>query len=189
MEEDHSWQVDALPCELCGRFFNSQMARDHHVKYICGKPAETQVCSECGKMLKSKGDLKRHIERFHSLTELNCYDCEMTFKCKWDLTRHVNNKHTERLKSEKCEQCGKEFYNRQELRKHRIHVHQNGVLKPFHCEVCAFKCSRLDNLNTHRKKHDKAKITKPMLISMVETDQHPFYTRDELPMLKQSLAD
>ena len=52
-----------------------------------------------------------------------------------------------------------------------------------------FRCSRLSNLNVHRKSHSKAKITKPMLINMVMNGEHPFYTREDIPMIESSAAD
>ena len=73
------------------------------------------------------------------------------------------------------------------LKKHISNVHEK--LKPFYCEVCVFRCSRLSNLNVHRKTHSKTRISKAMLISMVESDEHPFYTKDDLLMLRNSVAD
>ena len=184
--EVHRSHVNTVPCEVCGKCFKSRITRDNHVKKTHEKTAESHLCGECGKTFNCKRNLVLHTERHHSNTEFACRDCGAVFRCRKDLNGHVNRKHTERVKTEKCEQCEKEFYSRQELKKHR-NVHQS--LKPFYCEVCAFKCSRLSNLNTHRKSHNKAKITKPMLINMVENDQHPFYTRDDLEMIEQSVAD
>ena len=85
---------------------------------------------------------------------------------------------------EKCPQCEKSFYEERQLRKHISDVHLK--LKPFYCEGCQFQCARLDNLNLHRRKsHNRQdKMTKALLLSMAENDEHPFYTRDDLEMIR-----
>ena len=184
--EAHSSHVNTVPCELCGKCFKSQITRDNHVKKIHEKTAESHLCGECGRIFNCKRKLVLHIDRHHSSTEFVCTDCESVFRCRVDLREHVKRKHTLREKTEKCPKCDKEFYSSKALKKHDNNVHG---IKPFYCEVCVFKCSRLSNLNVHRKSHNKAKITKPMLINMVVNGEHPFYTRQDLPMIEASAAD
>ena len=170
-------------------------------------------CDQCEYKARTKGGLKKHLVNLHSGIKLHCDQCNyqtadqraldahirfvhegIGFTCdycglktatEWKLKRHIKT-HEQRERTEKCPKCDKEFYTKETLRKHVISVHG---IKPFYCEVCGTKSSRLSNLNAHRKSHSKPKITKLVLIDMVRNGEHPFYSREDLPMLESSVAD
>ena len=184
MVTTHDSHLNTVACEKCGKFFKNKDCLTSHMRMVHENSGRKFLCVECGKIWKSKSDLENHIQRTHSNEKIICQECGKGVNCKKDLMRHIRKLHTDRKKTEKCSQCEKEFYNMKELTVHIISVHEK--LKSWYCEVCDFKCSRLGNLNLHRKKsHSKALITKKMILQMVENDQHPFYTRDDLPMIQK----
>ena len=73
-----------------------------------------------------------------------------------------------------CEQCGKKLRSNTFLKIHMRSVHSKE--KPFPCEVCGFRSSRVDNLNIHRiKVHSLPnKITRTQLQELVSQGKHPF---------------
>merc|ERR1712062_795672 len=93
------------------------------------------------------------------------------------LLKHIKIYHNGR-EPINCDKCDKSFHDERTLQRHVSDVHDK--LKPFYCDICHFQCARLSNLNKHRSNTHKTqdKLTKSLLISMVENDQHPFYTRD-----------
>ena len=183
----HGSHVNTLPCHICGIFLKTQQSLDHHLKrHHISKPGF--VCSDCGKTFTSKTDMVSHFERIHSDTKYSCKECGSEFRAKMTLKAHIRRSHGKpREKPETCTQCQKNFYTLANLKKHISDVHDK--IKAFHCEECQFQCARMDNLNLHRRKsHNKQNITKTMLISMVENDQHPFYTAADLEMIKLSAS-
>lgn len=51
-----------------------------------------------------------------------------------------------------CEECGKAFYKRIQLRQHRL---SHGT-KKYACPICGMTFSRRGNMNAHMKRHDKS---------------------------------
>ena len=80
----------------------------------------------------------------------------------------------------KCEQCGKKLRSNTFLKIHMRSVQSKE--KPFPCEVCGFRSSRVDNLNIHRiKVHSLPnKITRTQLQELVSQGKHPFCSNPEL---------
>ena len=185
----HNSHINTVPCHICGKFFKEQFNLEIHIKNIHERSKAAVLCGVCGKTFKCNADMLSHMESFHSEEKnYKCKDCEAEFKTKKSLMRHIRKLHLKlREKTETCSQCQKTFYTLPQLKKHISDVHDK--IKAFHCEECQFQCARMDNLNLHRRKsHNKKNLTKTMLISMVENDEHPFYTKNDLPMINLAQA-
>ena len=183
MVSTHASHHNTIPCHLCDKFLGSKYLLESHIKTVHEKANISRVlCGDCGKTFKKRRDLMRHVGRVHSDQRFDCKECGKKLVSAEYLLRHFQTYHTGR-EPMKCPQCEKTFYREINL---QIHVRDGpDKLKPFYCDMCQFKCARLNNLNLHRKNtHNRPdKLTKSMLISMVENDQHPSYTRDDLPMI------
>ena len=185
MVQTHGVHLNTVPCHLCGKFFKEQSILESHVKTVHEKnPCANALCGDCGQTFRHNHDLQEHQQRVHSDQTFRCNECGKEEKSTRSLRRHIRLKHTGRERGERCVECEKSFYQESQLRKHISDVHHK--LKPFYCEGCQFQSARLDNLNLHRRKsHNRQdKMTKALLLSMVENDEHPFYTRDDLEMIR-----
>merc|ERR1719450_957805 len=129
------------------------------------------------KLIQAKKALQDHIRDSHQNKVFTCSECFRTFPKKTYLTKHVRKIHLgERLYP--CELCDKRFKDKFTLGKHTTSVHDK--VKPFLCELCNFECSRLDNLNLHRKKSHgvPVKLSKSRIIEMVEHGDHLYYDKE-----------
>ena len=181
-------QQGSFSCDQCSKCYKDEFRLTMHIKRKHAGPYKLQrdfLCVECGKCLTSKASLDNHIIRFHSdQNRLVCQECSREFRHSYDLVRHIGQVHTAKEKTEHCTQCEARFYNSKALQLHVRSIHEK--LKPWFCEVCPFKCSRLTNLNDHRRKtHKETNLSKQTLIAMVEQGNHPFYNIDDLPMIKR----
>ena len=188
MRNIHNSQTNKLACDQCDKLLKTERSLRVHKKQFHTVHSARFLCVECGAVMKSKAGLKDHIERFHSGQKFLCVECGRNFKMRKDLGRHIANVHTERERKFPCAQCDKSFYNFVDLKNHVALLHDKSQAKPWHCEVCPFKASRLGNLNQHRRKvHSEGNISRRRLIEMVQNDQHPFYTRDQLHLVQQGI--
>ena len=189
MRTVHNCQTNTYPCSICGRLLKNKNNLAMHEKTHPEVQSESFLCMQCGSVMKSKQTLEDHIERFHSGKEkVICAECGRQFRTRKDLVRHIRNLHTPKERTFECAQCDKRFFHLVDLKNHVALIHEKTNPKPWHCEVCPFKASRLGNLNQHRRKtHSKGNISRSRLLEMVENDLHPFYTRDDLHLVQQGI--
>lgn len=206
----NSKMIKQYVCQICGNGFNNHQSLDHHLMkmhdnhsnncvpcHICGKTLKNNtslnahlllhrndncLCTECGASYKNEVKLKRHMQT-HSLEQFPCSECGRLFKTTVHLRRHVRFMHLKE-KTAQCDQCDKRFPDLSKLRTHINSVHTK--VKPYVCELCGFKCSRVDNLNIHRKKSHGITdtISRATLEKMVANGEHPFCSLEDLPMLQ-----
>ena len=170
-------------CDQCEHQASNKDSLKKHI-YVMHSGVKLH-CDQCNYQTAQKINLDTHIRSVHEGIRVTCDECGLQVVSENNLKKHMKV-HAKREKTEKCPKCDKMFYTSRALKKHDNTVHG---IKAFYCEVCVFKSCRLSNLNAHRKSHNKSKITKPMLINMVINGEHPFYTREDLPMIEGSTAD
>ena len=98
---------------------------------------QTHNCCFCLKVLASKKDLENHIDTAH-MQELpkktdKCPECGKEFFSEKNLRLHFKNVH-EGEKVNKCEKCEKTFATPQSLRLHVSSIH-DGI--KFTCSLCS----------------------------------------------------
>jgi len=181
MTDAHGTHVNSKPCNICGKYFKTKNTLQNHVRKVHNHEHPHKLCAFCGENVMSQ-NFTVHIQQFHSDEEFPCLECGKTFNTRKAQKKHINRVHVKE-KTMECPKCERTFIFNFELQKHISQVHDK--LKPFYCEVCEFKCANLSNLNLHRRKsHNKPKWTKAMLSDMIENDQHPYYTKNDLSMIK-----
>ena len=187
----HGCQTNTFACDQCGKLLKTPKGLVKHKKTFHEGASKTFLCVECGAVLKSKSSLLQHIERFHSEEKITCTECGRQFKCKKDLVRHVGNLHTARERTFECTQCSQSYFSLCDLKNHVTFVHDidRANPKPWYCEICSFKASRLGNLNQHRRKvHGTPKpISRIRLLEMIEKNLHPFYTPQDLHLVQNGI--
>ena len=78
-------------------------------------------------------------------------DCEKNYQGKFNLKKHVIVRHL-KIKTFNCNECGKKFVSKQNLREHKF-IHLG--IKPFRCSFCGKKFRQTSQLCMHKRKHKK----------------------------------
>uniref|UniRef100_A0A182JKI9 C2H2-type domain-containing protein n=1 Tax=Anopheles atroparvus TaxID=41427 RepID=A0A182JKI9_ANOAO len=104
-------------CSQCGKSFYSEGYLKQHLNLHAD---ETPYKCRCGAQFKLKLYLARHM-KIHS-GQFTCKYCPAAFPCASLLKGHENS-HTGN-KEFSCEICGKLFYAKGDVRKHRQKVHE-----------------------------------------------------------------
>ncbi|CAG5130864.1 unnamed protein product [Candidula unifasciata] len=114
-------------------------------------------CMECQDTFKIKHDLVNH-EKLHK-KGFKCDLCNATFTRIGNFTRHrkIHKLETESQNVFKCSDCGREFLQRCDLKRHLlIHAKQ----EPHRCEKCGKGYIRRSDLVVHMRFHNKDKAFK-----------------------------
>ena len=116
---------NSISCKICKEEFVTRCSlmvhrhREHDSKVFS--------CQICSKMLSSKGNLTRHIQRVHHKSEpFVCLVCQARFARKWALTKHLQAIHhnLRKASSKVCKETLSTKYNII-LTKHMQTKHQN----------------------------------------------------------------
>jgi KRAB domain-containing zinc finger protein len=143
-------------CKLCGRGYVKTGLKEHMKAYHNDKQYECPY-EDCSKVFKYSYALTAHKRKFHDEEGKQvkqhmffCSVCKKGFYTSGKRFLHEKNKHTVQI----CpvEGCGKEFPNKNNLRKHQMTKHSE---KPnptlFGCEFCDAKFKTLEWLGRHVK--------------------------------------
>jgi len=155
---------DPYKCQYCGESFAVYNVLKKHrathpehkdrVKREWTKkdsgPPQTVICEECGKHLKCKSDLKRHMLTHSGVKPWECDECPHRCYTKGDLKKH-KLVHTGLVpRPFMCDFCSKSFRGSQDLKRHRtIHTGE----KEFTCDQCNYATAQLANLTKHKRIH------------------------------------
>merc|ERR1712156_699400 len=98
-------------------------------------------------------NMRVHIDRVHNKHKpWQCQFCEKTFATTSDLKQHLSSHGMGKI--HKCEDCGREFSNRDSAilhRKQHNNVRSHTGEKPFNCEFCSRGFSQVTTLKNHKK--------------------------------------
>ena len=183
-------------CQECAQIFISPQGFHTHMREIhphveyrekSKKPKVEEnesesLCMECGKTFPCLSALNSHVTKSHRNNKtFNCPECLKMFPNNSRLSRHVRIFHLNQRDYE-CDRCGKRFMDKSKLIQHVTAVHDK--LKPYLCDLCPFECSKVGNLNLHRKKQHGAETTnKAKLIAQVKDGNHPYYNEESFQLL------
>merc|ERR1712059_53391 len=121
-------------CPVCGKgykFLPIHMKLYHTLKDgVPLKDVKEMPCLEegCGRMFRTKQEVKEHIKRAHTMEREQCEVCQQWLK---NLKTHMKQVHGEKKHS--CHQCGKVFTKNCDLKLHIRRVHER---KRYVCPEC-----------------------------------------------------
>ncbi|XP_037084196.1 PR domain zinc finger protein 5-like [Pollicipes pollicipes] len=134
---------DALTCDVCDETFSTPTnLRAHKVSHTSDKSFR---CRFCRRDFSTNIALHYHWNEEHPLKLQPCPYCDKRFINKSNLNQHINTHQEPRFT---CDQCGRQFHTRGDLRKHIVFRHSDA--KNFQCPDCdlSFKVNWL--LTRHR---------------------------------------
>ncbi|XP_005103572.1 uncharacterized protein LOC101847747 [Aplysia californica] len=141
-------------CQVCGQQFEFQHKLLAHVKIHSKEKKEkpSHSCVECGKVYKSKKNLKRHVSVDHQGIkdyQYKCEHCHQQFFSSWQLRDHIAWRHFGE-KPYHCLICGQGFVCKPTLVRHQRKVHTGD--KPHSCQYCGERFLEKHKLELHEVK-------------------------------------
>lgn len=134
-------------CPKCSKRFACRSNLNYHMTTHQQTVRQVQ-CERCGKWLKNKLCLKKHMVQ-HSSIRHSCTICSYSALNQQCLRNHIKVKHSSE-KPHKCSHCDKSFKLKNTLISHMV---QHSGIKRYTCEFCnraAFASS--GNFYAHRKR-------------------------------------
>ncbi|XP_052903479.1 transcription factor grauzone-like [Anopheles moucheti] len=140
-------------CDTCGKKFISKSNLNYHLTTHQPKVMHEAQCGRCGKWLKNKLCLRKHMLQ-HSQVRHGCDQCDYTTVNKQSLKNHRRVQHTDHKPFE-CPSCGKSFKLKSNLREH---LAQHETRQNYSCEFCSRRFTSKSNYYCHRKRMHFAEL-------------------------------
>lgn len=160
-------KLKAHQCELCGKAFPSKVNLKDHMDDHNG--IKSYACEEdgCGYATSFRSNFNNHknshlrkkgIFKSELGTDLMhpCDLCERTFVARDVLKKHRITVHEGGVLEYPCKVCGKVFTNRAALRRHRNLAHLNN--DNLTCKLCGYVAGDNSLFATHQLSHEAAKF-------------------------------
>jgi len=130
-------------CTECGKIFKTKKQFKRHQR---SHDIASVQCEICAKTFSERSHLVIHQKSIHEGLTYKCNSCDQTFTQKQNLTRHVASIHVG-IKVQ-CQECKKMFADLGGLTKHKREVHEGRRIK---CKDCDKTFSQSSSLNKHHK--------------------------------------
>ncbi|KAK3909406.1 Zinc finger protein 304 [Frankliniella fusca] len=145
--DGHTGEERGRKCLVCEEDLPDEETYFHHIDLHGGYP-----CMTCGKILKCKTGLRRHIER-HTMPRVFCEVCGKAISSVYKLKYHMAS-HTEE-RPFACSKCDLKFKTKATLRQHSL-THST---QPSHiCDICGQGYKRASHLKLHLALHQKGSV-------------------------------
>ncbi|KAJ8719916.1 hypothetical protein PYW07_011959 [Mythimna separata] len=116
------------------------------------KGVEKCTCSVCGRTCANPSTYKAHMRSHSNEKPYPCPSCDKRYKDRGTLTRHMNRNHVQqkRLRNFICENCGKSFFSKNDV---KVHMRTHTGETPYSCSLCTLRFTQISALQRHQKRH------------------------------------
>ncbi|XP_063701483.1 zinc finger protein 93-like [Culicoides brevitarsis] len=142
-------------CELCGKSFTKKHKFREHMSYDHGNMPQEEMfkpCPICGKLVSTRNyGMKDHIRERHEKVAtgpLKCEQCGKEYSNEKNLKRHVREEHTFGRKFQ-CQHCDKRFLRAKALKEHEA-IHTGHPI--YVCEYCDAPFKSNGNYYSHKRR-------------------------------------
>lgn len=170
-----------FPCNVCGKLFAQYVTSKKHC--LVNKPADLSViCTICGKILKRKRNLKRHIKNVHDSNKsfkppvntktvpFKCADCGKEYSARNKLAEHMQSKHGVARNGGplfNCTECEFTHYSESRVKAHFTVNHATQENNSFVCSICKISYKSASGIQKHNKTvHSNVTSTVPTMPSV-----------------------
>jgi len=141
-------QVYKFPCEVCGRRMKNKARLKRHMLTHTG--VRPYKCDMCEKRFRQKHALIVHKRTHTGERPFVCKICKRGFSQKANLNDHRCSHHIIITRRFKCRICTKSFTNKYSLMTHLKSVHSG---RPFGCNICPNRYVQRESLQRHMASH------------------------------------
>lgn len=137
------------------------------------KISSVSKCTICGRKCANPSTLAIHMRSHTNERPYSCQSCDKTYKDSGSLKRHTQRNHLRDKRERKfiCENCGKGFFSKSEVKIHmRIHTGET----PYACSACPARFTQISTLQRHQLRHTGERT------HICLTCHKKFCTKDEL---------
>ncbi|XP_055942696.1 gastrula zinc finger protein XlCGF8.2DB-like [Argiope bruennichi] len=138
--------VKVWKCNVCHIVLKTKYNLKRHMQIHEGE--KTHRCDFCEKSFHQKSNLQIHVKTHTGDKPFPCDVCGMRFRANYYLKRHMQINHG--AEPHKCDICGKSYAQKQAL---NVHFRSHAGDKPFSCDVCGKGFTQKWELNRHMKSH------------------------------------
>ncbi|KAL4216729.1 hypothetical protein ACF0H5_024452 [Mactra antiquata] len=141
-------------CVECDKSFFFLFALKKHVRSVHGGEPDGRHCDICGKFIKNRENISRHMMIHDNKRPYQCEVCNQSFVQKQHLLDHMDVHSSQSAYS--CKFCGNNFRHRRSLNRH-LHKHYTVPVKGVYaCSKCDGKFEGEAKIAEHiLNKHDK----------------------------------
>ncbi|XP_059045141.1 gastrula zinc finger protein XlCGF57.1-like [Achroia grisella] len=120
-------------------------------KRVKMKSSTLKKCSICNRKCANSSTLVIHMRSHSDEKPYSCLSCDKKYKDSGTLKRHVERNHLEnRERNFICENCGKSFYSKSDV---KIHMRTHTGETPYACSECPMKFTQISAMLRHVKRH------------------------------------
>lgn len=148
-------QKGTFVCSFCSKIFDTRIKMKEHERVLHLNASKTRKCGYCDKKFMDVVKKAEHEVKEHGapVQKFACKACDKCFESQRYLNNHMNHFHLQ-LRPHKCPECDKAFYNKNEMKRHKV---KHTKIKEYQCAICSKFYATRGSLTHHTKIHNSGR--------------------------------